>query len=135
MVERGEATPKDIDSAMKLGAGYRSSFLSFLSYMLSFLFCSDRKVHFFDSSLQPSSAMGPFELLDFVGLDTTSFIASGWQERVAASPANEDLGLSPDLVKPIHLLDEMVKEGKLGRKSKEKGGFYEYDSRGKPLLK
>jgi 3-hydroxyacyl-CoA dehydrogenase len=79
--------------------------------------------------------MGPFELLDFVGLDTTSFIANGWKDRVAASPSSENLGLSPDLVKPIPLLDEMVKEGKLGRKSGEKGGFYTYDARGRPVLK
>ena len=37
MVERGDATPRDIDTAMKLGAGY---------------------------------PMGPFELSDYVGLDT-----------------------------------------------------------------
>ncbi|XP_065313854.1 hydroxyacyl-coenzyme A dehydrogenase, mitochondrial-like isoform X3 [Gordionus sp. m RMFG-2023] len=41
MYERGDASKEDIDSAMKLGAGY---------------------------------PMGPFELLDFIGLDTTKFI-------------------------------------------------------------
>lgn len=40
----GDATPQDIDIAMKLGAGY---------------------------------PMGPFELLDYVGLDTTKFIVDG----------------------------------------------------------
>ena len=40
----GEADPHDIDTAMKLGAGY---------------------------------PMGPFELLDYVGLDTTKFILDG----------------------------------------------------------
>ena len=40
----GEADPRDIDTAMKLGAGY---------------------------------PMGPFELLDYVGLDTTKFILDG----------------------------------------------------------
>lgn len=44
MVERGEATPQDIDTAMKLGAGY---------------------------------PMGPFELTDYVGLDTCKFIMDG----------------------------------------------------------
>jgi len=44
MAERGDATPKDIDTAMKLGAGY---------------------------------PMGPFELADYVGLDTTKFIVDG----------------------------------------------------------
>lgn len=44
MVERGDATIKDVDAAMKLGAGY---------------------------------PMGPFELADYVGLDTMKFILDG----------------------------------------------------------
>lgn len=40
----GDATAQDIDTAMKLGAGY---------------------------------PMGPFELMDYVGLDTQKFIADG----------------------------------------------------------
>lgn len=40
----GDATARDIDTAMKLGAGY---------------------------------PMGPFELADYVGLDTTKFILDG----------------------------------------------------------
>lgn len=44
MAERGDASMKDIDTAMKLGAGY---------------------------------PMGPFELADYVGLDTTKFIQDG----------------------------------------------------------
>lgn len=44
MVERGDATPQDVDTAMKLGAGY---------------------------------PMGPFELTDYVGLDTCKFILDG----------------------------------------------------------
>lgn len=40
----GDASKEDIDTAMKLGAGY---------------------------------PMGPFELLDYVGLDTTKFILDG----------------------------------------------------------
>ena len=43
-VHAGDADPRDIDTAMKLGAGY---------------------------------PMGPFELLDYVGLDTTKFILDG----------------------------------------------------------
>ncbi|WP_411025646.1 3-hydroxyacyl-CoA dehydrogenase family protein, partial [Salmonella sp. s55004] len=45
LLERGDASAKDIDIAMKLGASY---------------------------------PMGPFELLDYVGLDTTKFIIEGW---------------------------------------------------------
>lgn len=40
----GEATPRDVDTAMKLGAGH---------------------------------PMGPFELMDYVGLDTGKFIIDG----------------------------------------------------------
>lgn len=88
MVERGEATAEDIDTAMKLGAGY---------------------------------PMGPFELLDFVGLDTTSYIASGWREK-----AEKGL-ISKELVAPIPLMEKMVKEGRLGKKSGQ--GFYDYSSK------
>ncbi|KAI9634116.1 3-hydroxyacyl-CoA dehydrogenase [Dioszegia hungarica] len=84
MVERGEATPEDVDTAMKLGAGY---------------------------------PMGPFELLDFVGLDTTSYISQGWAEK-----AEQGL-ISKELVQPIPMLEEMVKEGRMGRKSGK--GFYD----------
>ncbi|XP_014448635.1 hydroxyacyl-coenzyme A dehydrogenase, mitochondrial [Tupaia chinensis] len=50
LYERGDASKEDIDTAMKLGAGY---------------------------------PMGPFELVDYVGLDTTKFILDGrgWRPR------------------------------------------------------
>lgn len=44
MLDRGDATPEDIDIAMKLGAGY---------------------------------PMGPFELMDYVGLDTHYYVVEG----------------------------------------------------------
>ena len=53
MVERGDASVKDVDTAMKLGAGY---------------------------------PMGPFELADYVGLDTNKFIMDGWSERYPEEP-------------------------------------------------
>lgn len=81
MLERGDASAKDIDTAMKLGAGY---------------------------------PMGPFELADYVGLDTTNHIINGWYEKYPDNP----------LFKPIELVQKMVKEGKLGVKSGE--GFYSY---------
>jgi 3-hydroxyacyl-CoA dehydrogenase len=44
MVERGDATPEDVDQAMELGAGYRMSFsclrLSPLPFIWSTLFTS-----------------------------------------------------------------------------------------------
>jgi len=57
--------------------------------------------------------MGPFELMDFVGLDTMLFIADAMYEetrdnRYAAPP----------------LLRRMVAAGRLGRKSGR--GFYSY---------
>lgn len=81
MLERGDATAKDIDTAMKLGAGY---------------------------------PMGPFELSDYVGLDTTKFIVDGWREKYPDDPT----------FKSSEILEKLVAEGKLGRKTGE--GFYKY---------
>ncbi|KAG0321567.1 hypothetical protein BGZ99_003820 [Dissophora globulifera] len=82
IVERGEATPEDVDTAMKLGAGF---------------------------------PMGPFELADFVGLDTMKFIVDGWRKEGK---------VDANLVAPVKLLDELVAKGDLGRKSGQ--GFYPY---------
>ncbi|XP_013389286.1 hydroxyacyl-coenzyme A dehydrogenase, mitochondrial [Lingula anatina] len=84
MLERGDATAKDIDVAMKLGAGY---------------------------------PMGPFELSDYVGLDTMKFILDGWSKNFPDQP----------LFKSSPLLDKMVENGKLGMKSGE--GFYTYNKK------
>lgn len=82
MLERGDATAKDIDIAMKLGAGY---------------------------------PMGPFELGDYVGLDTTKSVVETYARFEPDNP----------LFKPIPLLDKLVAEGKLGIKTGE--GFYKYN--------
>ncbi|XP_059145167.1 hydroxyacyl-coenzyme A dehydrogenase, mitochondrial-like [Physella acuta] len=84
LVERGDATPRDVDTAMKLGAGY---------------------------------PMGPFELLDYVGLDTTKFIIDGWAQKEPDNP----------LFKPSQALNKLVSENKLGMKTGE--GFYKYDKK------
>jgi len=81
MLERGDATSKDIDTAMKLGAGH---------------------------------PMGPFELADYVGLDTIKFIMDGWSESYPEET----------LFQKSELLDKLVADGKFGRKSGE--GFYKY---------
>ena len=59
--------------------------------------------------------MGPIKLLDYVGLDTTLSILDGWHQRYPNEP----------MFKPSPLLRQMVKEGKLGRKSGQ--GFYAWD--------
>ncbi|XP_074657376.1 hydroxyacyl-coenzyme A dehydrogenase, mitochondrial-like [Tubulanus polymorphus] len=64
--------------------------------------------------------MGPFELIDVVGLDTMKFIyddKDGWHTRNPDNP----------LFNPSPLLNKMVEEGKLGRKSGE--GFYKYNKK------
>jgi len=81
MYERGDASAKDIDIAMKLGAGH---------------------------------PMGPLELADYVGHDTSHFILQGWHEKFPENP----------LFKPNEIVGKMIKDGKLGVKSGE--GFYKY---------
>lgn len=58
--------------------------------------------------------LGPFELLDYVGLDTSKFIIDGWCEMEPDNP----------LFSPSPLLNKLVAEGKLGKKTGE--GFYKY---------
>ncbi|KAL5018106.1 hypothetical protein ScPMuIL_003828 [Solemya velum] len=84
LAERGDASPRDIDTAMKLGAGY---------------------------------PMGPFELTDYVGLDTCKFILDGWHAKYPENP----------LFNPSPRLNKLVSEGKLGAKTGE--GFYKYDKK------
>ncbi|XP_037618258.1 hydroxyacyl-coenzyme A dehydrogenase, mitochondrial [Sebastes umbrosus] len=58
--------------------------------------------------------MGPFELSDYVGLDTMKFIMDGWS---AANPGDPYFA-------QIELLNKLVAEGKWGKKTGE--GFYKY---------
>ncbi|XP_058495694.1 hydroxyacyl-coenzyme A dehydrogenase, mitochondrial [Solea solea] len=58
--------------------------------------------------------MGPFELSDYVGLDTMKFIMDGWSEKDPDNP----------LFAQSELLNKLVAEGKYGKKSGE--GFYKY---------
>ncbi|XP_056136093.1 hydroxyacyl-coenzyme A dehydrogenase, mitochondrial [Lampris incognitus] len=59
--------------------------------------------------------MGPFELLDYVGLDTAKFILDGWS---AMDPGNP-------LFAQSEMLNKLVAEGKYGKKTGE--GFYKYN--------
>lgn len=83
MIERGESTARDIDTAMKLGAGH---------------------------------PMGPIELADYLGHDTTLQYLETW---LAKSPENP-------LFNPCETLRELVRAGKLGKKAGE--GFYKYNN-------
>ena len=58
--------------------------------------------------------LGPFELLDYIGLDTAKFVIEGWHK---AYPHEEKYN-------PSAIINSMVKSGTLGRKSGR--GFYEY---------
>ena len=58
--------------------------------------------------------MGPFALADSIGLDVIQSISKGWHESDPTNP----------IFVPSKLIDDKVKEGKLGRKSGE--GFYKY---------
>ncbi|XP_004686661.1 PREDICTED: hydroxyacyl-coenzyme A dehydrogenase, mitochondrial [Condylura cristata] len=58
--------------------------------------------------------MGPFELADYVGLDTTKFIVDGWHEMDSKNP----------LFQPSSSLNKLVAEKKLGKKTGE--GYYKY---------
>jgi 3-hydroxyacyl-CoA dehydrogenase len=59
--------------------------------------------------------MGPFELTDYVGLDTTLSILQGWVKRYPNEPA----------FKIPAVLAKLVQEKKLGRKSGQ--GFYKWE--------
>ncbi|XP_066251929.1 hydroxyacyl-coenzyme A dehydrogenase, mitochondrial-like [Euwallacea similis] len=82
LMERGDASPKDIDTAMKLGAGY---------------------------------PMGPIELADYVGLDTTLAVIEGWYKKYPDNP----------LFKPCSSTQKLVQQKKLGVKTGE--GYYKYN--------
>lgn len=59
--------------------------------------------------------MGPFELMDFVGLDTVKFITDGW------------LANGADFIKPSATLNKLVADGHLGKKTGR--GFYVYNKK------
>lgn len=58
--------------------------------------------------------MGPFELVDLVGLDTLNNVLSNCYEKC-----------QEEKFKPIELVQKLISEGKLGKKSGE--GFYKYN--------
>ncbi|XP_065831433.1 hydroxyacyl-coenzyme A dehydrogenase, mitochondrial-like isoform X1 [Oscarella lobularis] len=84
-------------------------------YTLSFII-GDATAEDIDTAMKLGAGhpMGPIQLLDYVGLDTTKFIMDGWHDLV------------PDeaLFQPSDLLNKLVAEGKLGNKTGQ--GFYKH---------
>lgn len=80
------------------------------------LFSGDASAEDIDIAMKLGAGypMGPLQLSDYVGLDTTKNILEGWHHKY---PENE-------LFKPIECIQKLVSEGKLGVKSGE--GFYKY---------
>lgn len=72
--------------------------------------------------LGASYPMGPFELADFVGLDTLQHIIKGWYASAEGLKGSE-------LAKPSKMVEDLVQQGKLGRKSG--AGFYDYSKTSK----
>ena len=85
MLARGDATAEDIDTAMRLGAGY---------------------------------PMGPITLSDYVGNDINLAVMQGWTEADPENPAFQ-------IPEGVELLEKMVAENKLGRKTGQ--GFYKWE--------
>lgn len=76
----------------------------------------DAKIEDIDVAMKLGAGypMGPFELADYVGIDTLKFIIDGWAKQYPDNP----------LFKPSELINKLVEEGKLGRKTGE--GFFKY---------
>ncbi|KAI9244616.1 3-hydroxyacyl-CoA dehydrogenase [Sporodiniella umbellata] len=77
----------------------------------------DASVEDIDTAMKLGAGMpmGPLELSDFVGLDTIQFILDGWRKE-----GNVDSTFTA----PLKVVDELVSQGHLGRKSGK--GFYDY---------
>lgn len=74
----------------------------------------DATVEDIDKAMQLGAGqpMGPFTLLDFVGIDVYKFICDAWKSKGA------------DFIQVSPTIERMFKEGKLGRKTGQ--GFYDY---------
>ncbi|CEQ41111.1 SPOSA6832_02811, partial [Sporobolomyces salmonicolor] len=133
MVERGDASAEDVDTAMKLGAGLPMGACSGWSFAmavpvlnLSFLVSQVRLSFLTYAPPPPPLPPSFFSALNhgltpllpqFVGLDTLSHIARGWRdERVSTGE------IPAESVAAVEMLEGLVKVGKLGRKSGE--GFF-----------
>ncbi|MBD3215928.1 MAG: hypothetical protein GF311_25175 [Candidatus Lokiarchaeota archaeon] len=73
-----------------------------------------------DADAYPFMKVGPYELCDYLGLDTNYKALKSFEERVSSEFA------------PGNLLTELVKNGYYGKKAGK--GFYNYDENGRPLI-
>ena len=91
-----------------------------IPYLLESVRMAERKdasVEDIDTAMKLGTGhpMGPFELLDYIGLDTMKFVIDGWHQRFPDDPR----------FTPSETLDTLVQEGKLGRKTGQ--GFHAYN--------
>ncbi|KER26473.1 hypothetical protein T265_13984 [Opisthorchis viverrini] len=72
--------------------------------------------------LGASHPMGPFELCDFIGLDTLKYICESLTDQMSDDPTF----MCPNM------LHHLVAEGRLGKKTRH--GFFKYDAQGKMIV-
>ncbi|KCV69528.1 3-hydroxyacyl-CoA dehydrogenase [Fonticula alba] len=78
----------------------------------------DASVPDIDASMKLGAGhpMGPFQLADYVGLDTIKFVVDGWSAKYP----------DVELFRPSELLNSLVAAGHLGVKTNQ--GFYSYEN-------
>lgn len=88
----------------------------YLMEALRFFERGHASIHDIDMAMKQGAGvpMGPFELMDVIGLDVVKMVLDGWHEKEPENP----------LFFPSELLNNLILEGKLGRKSGF--GFYQY---------
>jgi 3-hydroxyacyl-CoA dehydrogenase len=121
LVDRKDASVKDIDVAMKLGCGHPSKFILFCE--LCFYGMVDDPIFLSFNFLFFKYIVGPLHLADYIGLDTCYFIVSGWMEKY---PDESDFFIPA-------CLQANIEAGNLGRKTGK--GFYHWEGekRGNPV--
>lgn len=91
--------------------------LPYMQEAIQMLERGDAKIEDIDQAMKLGAGypMGPFQLMDMVGLDVVKFILDGWR-------SNPQFSKNP--IPKNETLEKMVKSNTLGRKSGK--GFYDY---------